>query len=279
MPRPGRDLEITHAPSPIMPPASSRSTPSRNSTSTDGQGAAEPVRGRLEDQHPRRHQAHALRIERVARRDLLGRGLAERLQGALQRAGLEHRPDHPAQRGRAAADGHRHVRARHVELPEDARRRAARPIARRSAADGGSVRRYSSARWPEPRRNEAHHGRRRARCRSRSRSSPTTSTTPIVPSSARPSVRVAPRKASRASSSPSRIVTSTAPRSPTTSTKARRGWPRSGSPRSRRCAPGSPRPPPRASRWRPRRRRPPRSSRAGSRPRAHALSDPREGRR
>ena len=38
---------------------------------------------------------------------------------------------------------------------------------------------------------------------------PPTSTTPTTPGSSRPSVRVAPRKASRASSAPSRISTST----------------------------------------------------------------------
>ena len=96
-------------------------------------------------------------------------------------------------------------------------------IAAISAADGGSERRYSSARWPEPSRKEAHQETPPSTVPTAiSVEPPPTSTTPTTPSRSRPSVRVAPTKASRASSSPSRIVTSTPPRSLTTSTNSSR---------------------------------------------------------
>ena len=81
-----------------------------------------------------------------------------------------------------------------------------------SASVGGSLAKWASARNPDPTLNDFHHSTPPAIVpMAISLEPPPTSTTAIRPSSGCPSVRVAPRKARRASSSPSSTHTSTPP--------------------------------------------------------------------
>ena len=95
--------------------------------------------------------------------------------------------------------------------------RSSRPLTRSltassSAGVGGSLAKWASARNPEPTLNDFHHSTPSAIVpMAISLEPPPTSTTAIRPSSGCPSVRVAPRKARRASSSPSSTHTSTPP--------------------------------------------------------------------
>ena len=223
--------------------------------------------GRLEDQHPRRAAAGPARGSSVNRRRPRrpGRRRGRRAPAASLSA-LEHR------RRRAAAATPRCRRPprprgpRHVEPAEHAGGVRAHRLAARPPS-GGSEHRYSSARWPEPSRNDAHQrDARRPRCRPRSRSSRRRRR----PRRPRPRARAracAWRRGRPAAPPPRRrgSSTSTPPRSLTTSTNSSRlAAPRIAAVATVRtgCGAGLRRP----GRDGRRRRRPPRRSwRAGSR--------------
>ena len=198
-------------------------------------GAPNRSEAACEDQQPGRQQAHPLGVEREAacqRRP--PRVAREQLERAREAPRVEPRPGEAAQRRGAATDRDRLGRGGSVDSVEclaDAgpRLRSARP------AEGGSERRQSSARSPEPSSNEAHQ-------LTWSGAVPTTSSRGAaadVDDAERSGGRVAER-ARRADECEPRLLLRgqhldlQPTRAPDARRAARRRWPPAGSPRSRR---------------------------------------------
>ena len=181
--------------------------PLAQASSADLERLPELLGGRVEDDDAGRQQPHAAGVEGELIGDLGGGRGGQDADRALERRGVEDVADEAAQRGGAPADRDRAVGVRDLARVEARRSRArARPAARRARAgpSAGSGRPASRSR----RGTTTTSARRRPTVPTAiSVDPPPTSTTPTSPGSSRPSVCVAPRKASRASSSPSRIST------------------------------------------------------------------------
>ena len=205
--------------------ASSSSTPSRRPPLPIVSGQPRHCGGGVEDQHARGHQPDALRDRARSARRPRPTGAARRARRAPAAAclGLEHR------RRRGAAARRRCRRPRRPR-PAAARRASSNTLGRVRAHRGELGRRrrvraqvlVGEVARAEPERRPPRDAALDRADRDLGRAAADVDDADHGPRARCPSVRVAPRNASRASSSPSRIETSTPPRSLTTSTNSSR---------------------------------------------------------
>ena len=181
-------------------PASSSSTPSRSPPRPIRSGRSSAAGGRLERQQPGREQPHALLVEVVARATSAAGAPASTRQRAVERLVVEHRrrragaarprcrPRRPrrATGGGAIGDAAAYARAAGAARRAVGGSRAQEAVGQHAGAERQRRRPLDAARDASRPRSPSSRRRRRPRRR--------------APAAARPSVRVAPRNASRASS-------------------------------------------------------------------------------